>query len=248
MADPTTDRGGAFYDDDLTGPYLAHRHAGRASPNSVMEEPAFLAAVGDVHGRKVLDLGCGDGSTAPLMLDRGASSYRGIDGSPQMVARAQAFAGPRATFEVADIEDFIPEQGAFDLIISRMALHYVADIRTAMSRARDGLVHGGAMVFTVAHPVLTSHENDVDGRRTNWTVDDYFVRGPRPRQWFGATVTWQHRTIEDYVSATLDAGLHLRRLSECEPDADLLGDDPAELSRRRRVPVMLLVAAVRPWS
>lgn len=245
MSDETTSRGGDFYDDHLTDLYLAHRHAGHASPNSVMEEPAFLDAVDDVRGHRVLDLGCGDGATAPLLLGAGASSYRGIDGSPRMIARAQAFEDPRATFEVADIEDLTPERGAFDLVISRMVLHDVADIRTVLSRAGEGLAPGGSIVFTVAHPVLTSHENDADGRRTDWTVDDYFVRGPRPRRWFGTSVTWQHRTIEDYVSSTLDAGFRLDRLSECEPAPGLLDDDPAELARRRRVPVMLLVAATR---
>lgn len=245
MSEEVTGRGGDFYDDRVTAQYLAHRHTSRTSPNLLMEEPAFIDAVGDVRGHRVLDLGCGGGATASLMLDAGASSYRGIDGSPQMIAEAQALEDPRATFEVADIEDFAPDRGSFDLIISRMALHYVSDIRTVLSQASDGLAGGGSIVFTVAHPVLTAHDGESGDRRSNWTVDHYFVRGPRPRQWFGATVTWHHRTIEDYVSAAFDAGLHLRRLSECEPSRSLLTGDPDEFARRQRVPLMLLIAAQR---
>jgi SAM-dependent methyltransferase len=237
-------RGGDLYDDQLTERYLAHRHSGARSPNTVMEEPAFLEAIGDVQGLRVLDLGCGDGSTARLVLGAGAASYCGIDGSPSMIARARAaVVDQRATFEVADIEDVRPDRGGVDLIISRMALHYVTEVGMVFRRAREGLTGGGRLVFTVAHPVITSHENDPDGRRTSWTVDDYFVRGPRPRQWFGTTVTWWHRTIEDYVCLLLEAGFAVRGLSECEPAAHLLADDPPELARRRRVPVVLLLAA-----
>jgi len=51
----------------------------------------------------------------------------------------------------------------------------------------------------VVHPVITSHDNLGDGPRTSWIVDGYFDRGPRERAWFGSSVVWQHRTIEDYV-------------------------------------------------
>jgi SAM-dependent methyltransferase len=246
MTDQAPGRGGDFYDEGVTGEYLAHRHSGIASPNTVMEQPAFIDAVGDIGDGRVLDLGCGDGSTAPLMLSAGAGTYHGIDGSPQMVARARGGAhDPRVTFEVADIEDFSPEPAAFDLVISRMALHYVADIGPVLRRVRDGLIDGGRLVLTVAHPVLTAHGSESGGQRSSLTVDDYFITGPRPRQWFGRTVTWHHRTVEDYVRAVLDADLQLQRLSECEPDSSLLAEDLAELARRRRVPLMLLLSAVR---
>ena len=246
MTDQTPRRGGDFYDAEVADDYIAHRHSGTASPNTVMEQPAFVDAVGDIPGCRVLDLGCGDGTTAPLILGAGAGAYHGIDGSPPMIARARRGTDdPRVTFELADIEDFTPERAAFDLLISRMALHYVADIGPVLKRARDGLVDRGRVVLTVAHPVLTSHENQSGGQRSSWTVDDYFIRGPRPRQWFGRTVTWHHRTVEDYVHAVLDAGFQLQRLAECEPDSSLLGGDPVELARRRRVPLMLLLAAGR---
>jgi predicted TPR repeat methyltransferase len=91
MADtPQGDRGGASYDnDEVLEAYLAHRHSDVSSPNVVMEEPAFLGELGDVSGRRVLDLGCGDGTFAQVVLDAPGSSYLGIDGSAKMVARAR---------------------------------------------------------------------------------------------------------------------------------------------------------------
>ena len=42
--------------------YVAHRHSGVRSPNVVMEEPAFVAAVGSLTGMHVADIGCGEGT------------------------------------------------------------------------------------------------------------------------------------------------------------------------------------------
>ena len=239
-------RGSDFYDEGVTEEYLAHRHSGVASPNTVMEHPAFVAAIGDVRGRRVLDLGCGDGSTATLFIERGAAAYHGVDGSGEMVARARrAVADARASFELADIEDFVPDRAGFDLVVSRMALHYVADLAPVLARVREGLVDGGAFVFSVVHPVITSHDHRSGAQRTDWTVDNYFSPGPRLRQWFGTTVKWHHRTVEQYVSSVLDAQFQLVALSECEPDPAVLATNPAELARRRRVPLILLLSAVR---
>jgi hypothetical protein len=55
-------------------------------------------------------------------------------------------------------------------------------------------------------------------------------------------VTWHHRTIEHYAQSLLGAGLSLTALRECEPVAERFGGDGAELARRRRVPLFLLLA------
>ncbi len=240
--------GGGFYDDEeVLRAYLDHRHAGTASPNTVMEEPAFLDELGSVGGARVLDLGCGDGSFAAQVLRRGASAYLGIDGSKAMIDVAvRDHAGPAATFEVGDIEDLAMPEAAFDLVTSRMALHYVEDLRPVLDAVRSILRPGGRLLFSVVHPVITCHAEPSSGPRASWVVDDYFVPGPRTRPWFGRVVTWHHRTTEHYVTALGDCGLVLTSLRECEPDATLLADDPLELERRRRVPLMLLLSATRP--
>lgn len=238
--------GGDFYDDAVTARYLAHRHSGAGSPNVVMEEPAVLAHLGDLSDLRVIDLGCGDGAFADVVLDRGARTYLGIDGSEAMVdiARKRALS-TKARFELGSIEDFRPPPAAADLVTSRMAFHYVRDVFPTLCSIHRALAPDGRLIFTVAHPVITSHDNQVSGPRTNWTVDHYFETGERRRSWFDTEVTWFHRTIEHYLSAVLSAGFNLEAVSECEPDRRLLADAPEELARRRRVPLVLLVSARR---
>ncbi len=240
-------RGSEFYDNGaVRASYLRHRHDGRRSPNRVMEEPAFLAAVGPLDGRRVLDLGCGDGSTARTLLAAGAASYVGVDGSAGMIEAAHTHHGiSGARFIHRDIEDVEIDVGEFDLVVSRMALHYINRLEPVLETVHRALPVGGKLVFSVVHPVITSHDMSGDDPRTTWTVDNYFNRGPRERPWFGSTVTWYHRTIENYVRLVTELGFRLETVSECEPQPELLADYPDELARRRRVPLILVIAAGR---
>ncbi|MFB9628906.1 class I SAM-dependent DNA methyltransferase [Nonomuraea helvata] len=240
-------RGGSFYDvPHVFERYLDHRHSGVSSPNQVMEEPALLEELGTVGGLRVLDLGCGDAAIGQTLLNAGCHSYLGLDGSAAMVeAGNAALRGTPGRVELADIEDFSAPPSSFDLIVSRLAFHYVDDLQPVLDACHACLSPGGRIVFTVAHPVLSSHDSGTQGKRTSWVVDDYFVKGPRERSWMGGTVTWFHRTVEDYVVALMKAGFSLSSLRECAPSEDLFNGDVAELERRRRVPLFLLLAGTR---
>ena len=247
MGERTT--GGDFYDPVVTADYLAHRHAGVRSPNTVMEEPALLDAIGDIGGARVLDLGCGDGRFALTALELGARSYHGIDASPSMIEVARGtVTDRRATFDCRAIEQLEADTPAYDVVTSRMALHYVADLGDALRRVHRVVRQGGRFVFSVVHPVMSCTDDARPGPRTDWTVDSYFEEGPRERLWFGRKVTWYHRTVEQHVRAVTQAGFRLDGLCECEPDAGLLAEHPDELRRRRRVPLILLLATTRTDS
>ena len=240
----------SFYDDpQVFAAYARHRHGGVSSPNQTMEEPALWQHLGSIAGQRVADLGCGDASIAPALLDAGCSSYYGVDASASMVAAARhTVRGRDATIDHAEIQDFSRPAGSLDLIISRLALHYVADLDPVLRACRECLAPGGRLVFTVVHPVITSHDGREESAaaRTSWLVDDYFSRGPRRRPWLGGTVTWQHRTIEDYVSAVIRAGFAVEALSECSPDRAQFEGAEAEFTRRSRTPLFLLLSTRTP--
>ncbi len=238
-------RGGSFYDDQSAfDAYLNHRHAAVSSPNLVMEDPAFTQAVGPLAGRRILDLGCGDGTFAAVAADAGVASYLGIDGSQRMIERARhAVSSERVRFEQADMEDYRSADESFDLVTSRLALHYLADLSPVLTNARRALVDGGQFVATVVHPVVTAAATVPDGPRQAVEVDDYFEPGPRTRSWFNSEVTWFHRTVEHYIDAVLSADFSIEAVRECAPVEALFDGDTSEFERRRRAPLFLLLAA-----
>jgi SAM-dependent methyltransferase len=245
---PEATHGGLFYDDETVfSRYTAHRRWA-TNPNLVMEEPALLGMVGDVTGARVIDLGCGDAALGRSLLEAGCLSYTGIDGSRRMLEEARrTLEGTPGRVKLGTIEDFSARPASVDLVLSRLAFHYVEDIEPVFKTCHDCLVPGGRLIFTVVHPVITSHDAAVPGqKRTNWVVDDYFARGARARIWMGGQTVWFHRTTEDYVSALQHAGFRLTGLSECAPTETLRSDDPDEYHRRSRVPLFLLLAGEKP--
>lgn len=241
--------GSSFYaDETAVEAYLTHRHRPVASPNLVMEEPAVDAAIGDVSGRHLIDLGCGDGTFAVQALERGCASYLGIDASAPMIRRAAEAVGADAParFVQADIAHWAAPAACADLITARMVLHYLAELEPTLTMVERALEPGGRFVASIVHPLVSAQRDPEDGPRTAVTVDDYFDTDARARTWFGRPVVWQHRTIEHYLSAVLTAGLRIDTVSEGPPVPELFQGDTGELERRRRVPLFLVIGATKP--
>ncbi|MBI1942648.1 MAG: methyltransferase domain-containing protein [Betaproteobacteria bacterium] len=72
----------------------------------------------------VVDLGCGAGNLAPLLLQRWPQAKLiGVDSSPEMLARARAD-HPGATFEQSDVASWRPPRPV-DVLYSNAALHWL---------------------------------------------------------------------------------------------------------------------------
>jgi len=169
-----------------------------SDPTYVMEEPAILQEIGDAEGLRILDLGCGDAAIGRVLLDAGCRAYLGVDGSANMVEAARTtLRGTSGEVVRADPEDFNAPPASFDLVLSRLALHYVEHIDVMLCACHNCLSPGGRLICTVVHPVISSHDAraNTEQLRTNWVVDDYFSAGPRDQNWLGGTVVWHHRTL-----------------------------------------------------
>ncbi len=237
--------GADFYDQpDVFARYFEPRRPAQ-SPVETMETPAFWAAVGDVTGLRILDLGCGGGETGVELLRRGAAAYVGVDASTAMLERAGGKLDPsRATVERADLATYRPPRGRFDLVVSLRVLHYLPDLTDVLKRTRHALVPGGRIVYTHEHPVITSFESrEPNAQRGAWVVDDYFRSGARHVIFLGRSVVKYHRTLEGHLEAVRDAGFRLTGLSECPPVRERFFGDEAGYERRVRIPLFLLVKA-----
>lgn len=239
--------GPAFYDDDAVfAAYWATRER-PDNPNDTLEQPILRELVGDLRGQRILDLGCGAAGFGRYALAQGCRAYVGVDASANMAAAARAtLAGTAGRVERAAIEAWAYPAVAFDLVVSSLALHYVADLAAVMAGAQRALVAGGRFVLSVEHPVITSRARGWQTpQRQDRVVDDYFVVGPRETSWLGSRVIRQHRTIEGYVAALQAAGFVLDRLRESLPQRERFTEE-AEYERRLRIPLFLFLTAHKP--
>jgi SAM-dependent methyltransferase len=204
-----------------------------------------------IAGMRVLDLGCGLGCFAREARARGARQVTGVDLSERMLEEARRRTDDAGIVYVRDsLETFAAAQSSFDLVVSSLALHYIADYAGLVRRVATWLVPDGRFAFSVEHPIFTAHGTsdwyrNESGVALHWPVDHYRDEGERSTRWFVDGVVKYHRTVETYVNGLVEAGLQLMRLEEPEADAALLAEKPEWLQERRRPPFLLL-AADRP--
>jgi tRNA (cmo5U34)-methyltransferase len=113
---------------------------------------------------RVLDLGTGDGRLLDLVLTaRPGSTGVGLDVNAEMLTRAgERFADDdRAVVAHYDLDDPLPGDDTFDLIVSSFAIHHVPDARkvTLYAECFDRLRPGGAFLNLehVASPTEALH-------------------------------------------------------------------------------------------
>lgn len=95
---------------------------------------------------RVLELGCGTGSSA-LLLANSVQSYLGTDISPGMIdiAREKLATSPvgSLSFCVSSAEDVSPDASQYDAVLGFNYLHLVRDLPGTLSRIHELLRPGG---------------------------------------------------------------------------------------------------------
>jgi SAM-dependent methyltransferase len=236
-----------FYDNDAVFATYIQRRNSKTSANDTLEKPILMDLLPSPAGKDFLDLGCGEATLAEALLAAGATSYLGLDGSANMVARAhKQLKGSPAQVEQAFLENWEYPAQRFDCVVSRLALHYIEDLGDLIGKIHHSLRPGGELVFSVEHPVITSHQAGLkDGAdHNNWLVDRYFQTGKREYPWLGAPVLKYHRTLEDYYRLLRQNHFDVLDLRESRPRPEHFSDRKL-YERRMRIPLFILFKARR---
>jgi ubiquinone/menaquinone biosynthesis C-methylase UbiE len=211
------------------------------------EWPALRAMLPDLHGKRVVDLGCGFGWFCRSARAQGAVRVLGIDVSEKMLARAKDDTRDEAiTYIRSDLEHLELPPASFDLAYSSLAFHYIQDFGGLIGRVHRALAEGGHLIFSVEHPIYTAPSEpkfvmNSSGRPT-WPLDGYLDEGPRSTDWLAKGVIKQHRTIATYLNTLMDAGFMLSRLAEWGPTPEHIAAHPDWADDQQRPPFLLISA------
>ncbi|MFO7853706.1 MAG: class I SAM-dependent methyltransferase [Paracoccaceae bacterium] len=118
-------------------------------------EAAGRAALGDVAGRRVLDLGCGPGASS-FALARDGAETTGLDVSPDLLAVARARAAEPGAPPVAFVEGDAASarfEAPFDALFSRFGCMFFEDPVPAWRNLRAALLPGAPFVGVAWRPV-----------------------------------------------------------------------------------------------
>lgn len=123
------------------------------------ELPTFLSHLGDIRGKTVLDVACGDGDYTRRLKRLGAAKVIGVDISARMIARAKAREQENPlgiAYQVNDIAELDP-LGLFDLVTAVYLFPY-APTKHALAKMAQAIAHnlkpGGRLLAITTNPAV----------------------------------------------------------------------------------------------
>lgn len=210
----------------------------------VSEEKCQL--FGDVSGKKMLEIGCGNGQSLQYHGERKASELWAMDISEKQIEKAKQHlteCGLSAKFICSPMEEEcgIP-MDYFDFVYSVYAIGWTTDLEGTFCRIASYLKKDGVFIFSWSHPI---HKCVVAENNTLAFKKCYF-----DESWYSVSLDESELTLSDrklstYVNALAKAGFVIEEMIE-ESDDEILQsqDEDNEFAKKAKMlPVTFVIKA-----
>jgi len=126
-----------------------------------VNDPSYFQLIGDLNGKSVLDVGCGDGRLTRMLRLAGAERVVGIDVSFKMIELArqvEALEPIGIDYQIEDAKTICKPE--FDVVVSSLMLAH-AQTRSDLEQMCRGLAShlkpGGRLVSLNVHPKIADY-------------------------------------------------------------------------------------------
>lgn len=181
-------------------------HYGPGAPNEKV-----LKLLGNLKGKKILEIGCGGAQCGIFMAKKGAK-VTGIDISEEQLKFAKELSEKNKVgikFYRGDIESIkMIKSNSQDVVFTAWALLYVGNLEKCFREVFRVLKRGGIFVLSMPHPFY-----DTISDKTLKVKRSYFDKGKFRDRDFVA----YHHTFSDITNALIGSKLNLEKV--IEPDS-----------------------------
>ena len=186
--------------------------------------PYMIKFLGNVEGKRILDLGCGEGGYSRVLANKGAE-LTSVDCSEKAIH----YASDMAKKENLNIAHYIRNSNdlhgildnTFDIVLCSMMLMDCEDFEGTIQEVVRVLKPEGRLFASVLHPCFDgNHEVGIGRQGTGIDRQVVVMNYFEPREWeaplFGGTISviWRHRTFEEYVKTFIKCGLTIVDINE----------------------------------
>jgi ubiquinone/menaquinone biosynthesis C-methylase UbiE len=206
----------------------------------------LIAQVGEVSGKSLCDLGCGDGHLVNTFSEAGADAL-GLDISQALLAIARE-QYPNCVFKHEDAQSLSSiRDGSFDILVSNFALMDIPDLQAVYQAVWRVLKPNGRFIFTLTHPCFQAPHSETlheEGKFQGRLIKQYREEGA----WKSTMSTGirgrvgaNHRHLSTYLNGLIQTGFSLVHFAEpFLPVADYESPTMQEMSQ---IPSIFLVEA-----
>lgn len=232
----------------------------RHQPSSLSDytaRPRVIALCEPLEGKKVLDLGCGEGYVSRMLRRRGAHVI-GLDVSERMIelARQAEVEQPLGIrYDTADAVTADLGDASVDLVVAVFLFNYldVERMHKTMRNVHRMLRPGGHFVFAVPHPAFAFMRDaappfyfDVGAAGYFSARDSLFSGRIWKRDGSALDVQLVHKTFEDYFEGLRAAGFTaMPSVTELRVTRDMLDLDEGFFGPLYDLPLHLAVKVAR---
>jgi ubiquinone/menaquinone biosynthesis C-methylase UbiE len=249
----------------VAGWYDTHLEKSGDTYHEKVVYPNLLRILGDIKGKRILDLACGQGQFSRLMRDGGAY-ITGVDLGKELIAIAEAnnksvkeTGTHKATYFNGSADDlYMLKDSSFDTVVCVLALQNIEKLQKTIEEAHRVLVKGGSFIFVLNHPMFRNprhthwgydESHNVQYRRVDEYMSESHVKidmtpGSATKKKF--TVSF-HRPLQMYVKALAKQGLLVNRLEEwvSHRESEKGPKKHAEDMSRKEIPLFMAIEAVK---
>ncbi len=196
------------------------RHNASSAANSYYERPATIELLGNVYGKRVLEVGCGTGPLTEWLVAHGAVVVA-CDVSAAMLEIARSRVGVDAELHHHDLAEPLTFLGdaSVDVVVASLVFHYLRDWVAPLRELHRVLRPTGFVVMSIHHPAW-------DWR--NHCPEDYFAFLQVSEVWVQPhLVTFWRRPLTAATGAINEAGFLIDGLVEARPNPELEMRDPS---------------------
>ncbi|MBL7021858.1 class I SAM-dependent methyltransferase [Patescibacteria group bacterium] len=217
--------------------------------NEKVNSPQFFKVLGDIKGKKILDLGCGNGYWLKKFVDKGAICV-GIDNSAEQLKIAEKLnLDKKVSFLNKDITKPLKLNSKFDIaLLIKVILEEKSKVKIQkmIKNAHGALKKGGRLIILDLHPFAPNFQHTITPPKNY----NYFQSGVTVRAMSTKVnnekifYNDKHWTFEDFSSFLYNNDFHIKRLIEHRASIKLLKKYPT-LENRVNNPMDIIIEAVK---
>jgi SAM-dependent methyltransferase len=174
--------------------------------------------LGNLNGKRVLELGCGGAQSSIAFAKQGAIAI-GVDYSAEQLAYARRLCereGVRVELRHGDLADlaFVRAE-SIDVVFSSYAFGYVEDLNRVFRQVHRVLKQNAPLVFSLPHPAYAMIDDESE--QPLLVRRSYFDRSPIDFEWNEIGFTAYPHTVADLYMGLLRSGYRVDAIVEPEP-------------------------------
>ncbi len=139
---------------EFTGEFFVPGQSGERIEADHLERYTFASQY--VRNKSVLDIACGAGYSAPLLINAGAVSYDGVDINEQLIEYSKSlYAADNINYHLGDICSFNNGK-TYDIITCFETIEHVVEYELALKNLYTLLNYGGILLISSPNRPITS--------------------------------------------------------------------------------------------